>query len=840
MKDCEINDVVGKIKKEEPRLSDDGTCAGDWKEPLPYGLQQCFCPHGYVSPTVGHFHCQECGISSRFRSRVINHEVAKHRVKHLGVKFFSCSQCICIFTCARRLRRHVKKHHSQAGDGKTEDMQSGSDLELCKSECRSLSPIHAKGRCSGRLSALVSRAEMRSEMTRQHLESPKRKSDEPAPANFKKFKPGLDQVGDKSIPLPEEYKVISLTAGKIVTACRPAYDGPLLPVLLKPTNICDICGQRFASNKVQNQHYAQVHRLYLKGISVFQCTACKYRTTHSSDYKAHIRTERHRIAASKEIEQNLSPGEALLTDDGTDAWHKDIICGTKKKKWKPYSLRKIVNKPFVPSKSCKVLGSVGRKVTRDNCSKTDSIVKDNFSGFADQKLKIEVSKCYPYKKINKFFSLLTRDAKERRDCSNFNDPFPSKTATNACVSDHVCKRECICSFDLHDETASDIGKQSCVRSELDDKRSSGSTAVVSCGEFNPVIVESYSCVPSTWSNTPDEKELADLPSTPKSTGRMELTKTKLNSNPNSFSDSKMRKIGDDRPCSPRSVSATAGLPSARKPTERVNLSKPELESTSLSFYDKGTQKTEDNMLSSRSISTTARGFKFYQNTRDSLLTSVVAQYAKPTSTCEDNVPASKFQTPVTVERSSPHVGKDSPACKDPGNLVVIQVSDEESESSSSSTFTAFSNHRVKTKQTVSSSSAADPLRPGSVNSSVSGKACSLADIIELDDDSDDGDVATESRSKTTATVSSESSRPTEARYDKDAPLSKFSSEVLFSELRNRSFVTLCHCGVYFLSSDIYNLHCAWHLDGDLLKCNFCSADNKDWYEFYSHILNHSK
>lgn len=835
LKDCGIKDVIGKIKKEEPLLSDDTTCASDWKEPIPYGLKQCYCPHGYVSPTVGHFHCQECGISSRSRSSTIKHEVVKHRVKHMGVKFLLCSQCSSIFVCASKLRRHVMRHHdSQVGDGKTEDVQSGSDFQLCESECASLSPILVKGHCCRRPSALASHGEESSEVTFQHLESQKRKSDEPTPTDFKKFKPSLDQVNGKSIPLPEKYQVTILTTGKSVTTCRPEYDGPLLPVLLKPTNICEFCGQRFARNKIQRNHYAQVHRLYLGGISVFRCTACKYRTIKHCDYRAHIRTEKHRIAASKEKEQILSPGEALLTDDDTDACHKNMF-GSKKKKWKPYSLRKIVKKPFTPSKSCEVLRSAGRKVTRENCPKTDSIVKDGVSCLASRKLKIEVPKCYPYQKINnKFFSLM-RDAKERGDCSNFNDHFPSKTATNACVSGHVCKRDCICNFDLHDETASDISKQSCIQSELDDKTSSGSTEVVSRDEFNPIIVESYSCMPSTWSSTPSEKELADLPSTPKSIGRTKLTKTKLKSNPISFYDSKMRKTEDDRPCS-RSVSATADLPSTLKPTECRTLKKPKLKLTSLSFYDKETQKKKDNRLCSRSISTMAMGAKFYQSTKDSLLTSVMSPNANPTSTCEDSIPTSKSQTLVTLERSSPHVGKDLTACKDSGNSVVIEVSDEESESSNSLTCTAFSKLRVRTKQIVSSSSV-DPLRPGSVNSSVSGNARSLDDVIELDDDSDDGNIVTESRS---GSVSSESSRPTVARYDKDAPLSKFSSEVLYSELKNRSFVKLCHCGVYFLSSDIYNLHCAWHLDGDLLKCNFCNVDNKDWYEFYSHILNHSK
>jgi len=41
---------------------------------LPLTRDYCFCPHGYISHSLGHFHCRQCGESFKFLSQVNRHE----------------------------------------------------------------------------------------------------------------------------------------------------------------------------------------------------------------------------------------------------------------------------------------------------------------------------------------------------------------------------------------------------------------------------------------------------------------------------------------------------------------------------------------------------------------------------------------------------------------------------------------------------------------------------------------------------------------------------------------------------------------------------------------------
>ena len=42
--------------------------------PLPLTRDYCFCPHGFISHSHGHFHCRQCGESFKFLSQVNRHE----------------------------------------------------------------------------------------------------------------------------------------------------------------------------------------------------------------------------------------------------------------------------------------------------------------------------------------------------------------------------------------------------------------------------------------------------------------------------------------------------------------------------------------------------------------------------------------------------------------------------------------------------------------------------------------------------------------------------------------------------------------------------------------------
>jgi len=81
-------------------------------------LQSCFCPHGYTTSTLGHYHCRYCGHSSRYKQNVLKHEkVHKHFLPDEAAppnqRYYSCRQCGFLSRYAKNLWEHERNKHAR-------------------------------------------------------------------------------------------------------------------------------------------------------------------------------------------------------------------------------------------------------------------------------------------------------------------------------------------------------------------------------------------------------------------------------------------------------------------------------------------------------------------------------------------------------------------------------------------------------------------------------------------------------------------------------------------------------------------------------------------------------
>lgn len=742
MPDLRIDDVVKNIKKEKPFLFDDKNNAEDgvWKDRDPYGLKECYCPHGYVSSNAGHFHCQECGSSTRHRHSMMRHETVQHRVRHPNIKVFPCPHCSACFVHSRRFKQHILQHSKLAQhDSKDDNVPILPAFERQKSDSSLLSTT-ANSRCDETFRSVTPEGKN----VQEAFHSPnrlKRKSDE-CSSNFKKVKPVVpseDKLDSSSISLPKEYNLIAIIAGEMSTTCHPAYDGPLLPVLLTPTKICKFCGCRFLKEEVQLRHYAQVHRFCIGGITVYLCALCKYRTISNFDFNSHIKTVKHLGAVRNKSEHNVTSGEVPLTDDITRCISYDV----KIKRYEQSYFKNIVKAKYMPkpSRPYRAPRSNDGKVSIDNYSKSCLVVKTGI----DLDLDAGFSKYSSNRKISQFFSLMKHSKETVESTDKFTDSLSSKIVElNACVSGHCCTLRCTCSSNVQGHDSSNV-KLHC---------------------HNPSIVSS------------------DL----------------------------------------------------------VNGNETEQRSTLTSFGNKGTQQRQDDRPNFRSSSAKPRPITFYQDTTKRFQTPTLAQCSNPASTKEDAIPL-KSRLPVVLKRTlcrrKPCLTANKDSCSQ-----ALDTSSETPNVPAVKTDTILDTvgqFKAGEKQiTGMSRSSRGLLDPCPGNQTAIGKDCGLIDVISLDDDDDDYDFVAKDQTRSTVHVSSKSDDVDGACFNKGASLSGFSDKELFSELKKRSSLLLCCCGVYFLDSNVYSLHCAWHSEEGSLKCNFCGLNSKNWYEFYSHILNHSK
>jgi len=82
-------------------------------------LQSCFCPHGYSTATVGHYHCRYCGHSSRYMKTVMRHEKVHKNflADEAGAskqRYYSCRQCGFLSRYAKKLWEHEKTKHAKS------------------------------------------------------------------------------------------------------------------------------------------------------------------------------------------------------------------------------------------------------------------------------------------------------------------------------------------------------------------------------------------------------------------------------------------------------------------------------------------------------------------------------------------------------------------------------------------------------------------------------------------------------------------------------------------------------------------------------------------------------
>ena len=96
-------------------MAGDNPKTGDeWKDAVPYGLKECYCPHGHVAPYSGHFHCQECGLSFLSKSQTMLHEQKVHRVRH-GNQPIQCNVCGRTFRSVSVYQIHMSTMHRRKG-----------------------------------------------------------------------------------------------------------------------------------------------------------------------------------------------------------------------------------------------------------------------------------------------------------------------------------------------------------------------------------------------------------------------------------------------------------------------------------------------------------------------------------------------------------------------------------------------------------------------------------------------------------------------------------------------------------------------------------------------------
>jgi len=81
-------------------------------------LQSCFCPHGYSSATLGHYHCRYCGQSCRYTKSLLRHE--KIHKKYLSEpaetskqRYYSCRHCGFVSRYAHCLWQHERSKHAK-------------------------------------------------------------------------------------------------------------------------------------------------------------------------------------------------------------------------------------------------------------------------------------------------------------------------------------------------------------------------------------------------------------------------------------------------------------------------------------------------------------------------------------------------------------------------------------------------------------------------------------------------------------------------------------------------------------------------------------------------------
>jgi len=85
-------------------------------------LMSCFCPHGYSTATLGHYHCRYCGHSSRYVQSIRRHEkVHKNYLADAAAapkqRYYSCRHCGFLSRYAKNLWQHEKSKHAKSRPG---------------------------------------------------------------------------------------------------------------------------------------------------------------------------------------------------------------------------------------------------------------------------------------------------------------------------------------------------------------------------------------------------------------------------------------------------------------------------------------------------------------------------------------------------------------------------------------------------------------------------------------------------------------------------------------------------------------------------------------------------
>jgi len=502
------------IKKEKPWTFGDRASAGEdsWIDPVPHGLKECFCPHGTVTVQAGHFHCQECGLSTIQKYSIIRHEVMKHRVKHTGIKIKQCTLCPSIFVHSSEFLRHSQRHAQGLLSDCKGDEHKSSDYEITPPDS-SVTPssesspnrsksISLRRRCKRssfgwnwkvafdfqtQMEQRAKRRKSEQSTSEQKSSAVEEKPDEILGSELLKLSKKYESEDAKETEI-SHYTVTEISAdGTETTTKRPCYNGELLSSLTEPSNMCPICYKRFSVVAVQKSHYGQVHKIYLQGISLYECKPCGICTVKLSDFETHIKREKHRISikskASGSAEAGIVAGGASSPVDTCAAATDGSRSSTRKRR----------------SSDCAVTDNLRllKKVRCKNSSKERSSEKGPMKRPALRrtpdgrfiKAGAEIGKEISTKKISWFYGKMKGIG-----------PSPD-VQPNACVSNHVCSSACVCGLVAKDEMPS---KEKCKDEKMpDDECNEGIESSTPSELFQPVIVDSFSCLPSAWTNISD-------------------------------------------------------------------------------------------------------------------------------------------------------------------------------------------------------------------------------------------------------------------------------------------------------------------------------------------------
>ena len=264
-----VADVV--IKTENPSTYSDSL--DGWRSPSAYGLKECFCPHGYISPDAGHYHCQECGVSSRFKVSIIRHEVKEHRVQHDGVQTFSCDRCGDVSFSGHNHKMHATRCLSM---GNVED-----SLNSCTvlNTFDTSETDHFSNRLDDRVDDSME-FETQDEGLKDHSDGGAPKS----PSIFKiqnavvmtidrKGKRSKVEVSDCTLEVPER-----LPDGKM---------------------ICPVCGKKCVTMQNAKRHMAINHNLLSPGLTLYICSPCSLRSCILDNFNKHCLSLNHKQRLAK-------------------------------------------------------------------------------------------------------------------------------------------------------------------------------------------------------------------------------------------------------------------------------------------------------------------------------------------------------------------------------------------------------------------------------------------------------------------------------------------------------------------------------------------------------------